>query len=417
MPLTFLVRAFALLLFATPLPLLACSGQLHIELEHAGVYALDHAAIVAAQPALADCAAADLILTQAGKDVPIRVVARGERFADGDHIEWIGQPLHGPDSWYDAFSVNNVYLLGSAPGAHARMRDVDASERGHAALQRVLHVEQENLMIRLDQTQQKPGEEPDVWQWSKLTQVDPQPFETHFDLPDLDTHVASMKLTLAFRGLSDINPPQKEKDRRPDDHFVEIAVNGRALAPIAWNGRDEVRRELEMAIASLKAHDNVLSLRVPKRALPWMPTMTAVDVVMFNWLEARYPIGGDLDSGAQPFSVRADATQALQLGYRGEGVPMLYGSDGLRRPGQAFGAGRYAFAPAAAGIELFPAIDGKFARPLALRAVADRDWRDATSGYDYLIVAHPKLIDAIRPLAAFHERRGLKVAVFDVNAV
>ncbi|MEO5561236.1 MAG: C25 family cysteine peptidase, partial [Dokdonella sp.] len=42
---------------------------------------------------------------------------------------------------------------------------------------------------------------------------------------------------------------------------------------------------------------------------------------------------------------------------------------------------------------------------------------DATSGYDYLIVAHPKLIDAIRPLAAFHERRGLKVAVFDVNAV
>ncbi|MEO5626500.1 MAG: C25 family cysteine peptidase [Dokdonella sp.] len=417
MPLTFLVRAFALLLFVAPLPLLACTGQLHIELEHAGVYALDHAAIAAAQPALADCTAADLILTQAGKDVPIRVVARGERFAEGDHIEWIGQALHGPESWYDAFSVNNVYLLGSAPGAHARMRDVDATERGHATLQRVLHVEQENLMIRLDQTQQKPGEEPDVWQWAKLTQVDPQPFETHFDLPDLDTHVASMKLSLAFRGLSDINPPLKEKDRRPDDHFVEITINGHVLAPVSWNGRDEVRRELEIAIASLKTHDNVLTLHVPKRALPWMPTMTAVDVVMFNWLEACYPIGGDLDSGAQPFSVRADATQALQLGYRGEGVPMLYGSDGLRRPGQAFDAGRYAFAPAAAGIELFPAIDGKFARPLALRAVADRDWLDATNGYDYLIVAHPKLIDAIRPLAAFHERRGLKVAVFDVNAV
>lgn len=417
MPLTLFVRAFTLFCFAVPLPLLACSGQLHIELEHAGVYALDHAAIAAAQPALADCAAADLLLTQGGKDVPIRVVTRGERFADGDHIEWIGQPLHGPESWYDAFSVNNVYLLGSAPGAHARMRDAEATERGRAALQRVLHVEQENLMIRLDQTQQKPGEEPDVWQWAKLTQVDPHPFEAHFDLPDLDAHAASMKLSLAFRGLSDIIPPLKEKDRRPDDHFVEVAVNGHALAPISWNGRDEMRRELEIAITSLKARDNVLTLHVPKRPLPWMPSMAAVDVVMFNWMESRYPIDGDLDAGAQPFSARDGASQAPQLAYRGEGVPVLYGNDGVRRTGQPLGAGRYLFAPAAAGIELFPAMDGKFARPVALRAVADRDWRDATNGYDYLIVAHPTLIDAIRPLAAFHERRGLKVAVLDVNAV
>ena len=52
-----------------------------------------------------------------------------------------------------------------------------------------------------------------------------------------------------------------------------------------------------------------------------------------------------------------------------------------------------------------------------MRAVAADDWRDAGGGHDYLIVSHPSLIDAIGPLAEFHRRNGLKVAVIDVNQV
>jgi hypothetical protein len=415
MPFKTLIRASALLLSAAPLPLFACGGQLHIELEHAGVYALDHAAIVASQPALADCAAADLVLTQGGKDVPMRVVAKGDRFAKGDHIEWIGLPLHGPESWYDAFSVNNVYLLGAAPGAHARIRDMEAADGGRARLQRLAHVEQENLMIRLDQAQQKPGEEADVWQWAKLTHVDPQPFETSFDLPDLDTRAGDVTLTLDFRGLSDVAPPIKEKASKPDDHLVDVTLNGHALAPLSWNGRDEVRRELAIAPSMLKPAGNVLTLHIPKRALPWNAAVTAVDVVMFNWMETRYPITGDLDAGAQAFSVRDGSPQSLQLAYRGAGEPVLYGSDGVRRRGKALAGGRYAFATAPADAALYPAIDGTFASPVALRPVAD--WQGSGDGFDYLIVAHSKLMDAIRPLARFHEKRGLKVAVLDVDSV
>jgi hypothetical protein len=412
-----LISALALVLFALPLPLLACSGRLHIELENAGVYTLDHADIVAAQPALADCVANDLALTQNGKEVPIRVVARADHFSDGDHIEWIGRRLHGPESWYDPFSVNNVYVLGAAPGAHMRLRDVEAGGNGRAPLERHLHIEQENLMIRLDQAQQKAGEESDVWQWAKLTQVDPQPFETHLDLPDLDARGAGVKFTLDFRGLSDLILPPKEKTAKPDDHLVEITVNGHALAPLHWNGREEVRRDLTVPVALLKAQGNVLNLRVPKRALPWDKAVIAIDVVMFNWLEARYPIAGDLDAGTLPLDVRVDASQPLQLAYRSAGTPALYGSDGVRRPGHALGNGRYAFAPAATAVELFPALDGQLAKPLELRAVIGDEWQHSGQHYDYLIVAHPRLIDAIRPLAAFHEKRGLKVAILDVNAV
>ncbi|MEP7042862.1 MAG: C25 family cysteine peptidase [Dokdonella sp.] len=417
MSLKTLFRASALVLFASPLPVLACSGRLHIELEQAGVYTLDHAAIVAAQPGLTDCAVSDLVLTQAGSEVPLRVDARGERFAEGDRIEWIGQPLHGPESWYDAYSVNNVYLLGAAPGAHARMHDAEGDGSGRAALERNLHLEQENLMIRLDQNQQKPGEESDLWQWAKLTQVDPTPFETRFDLPDLDLHGAALKLTLDFRGLSDLPPSPPGNGPKLDDHVVEAVVNGHAVSTLRWDGRDEMRRAFDVPIALLKAHENTLSLRVPKRSLATGAKTTAVDVVMFNWLEARYPLGGDLDAGALPLEVRAEATAPLQLSYRGEGVPLLYGADGVRRPGRALGGGRYAFAQAPVGIELFPALDGKLAKPLALRAVAEGDWQHPAQAYDYLIVSHPSLFDAIRPLAQFHEQRGLKVALLDINAV
>ena len=421
MPLKRLLRASALLCLLLPPPLLACSGQLHVELERAGVYALDHAAIVAAQPGLADCAAADLRLTEAGNEVPMRVVARSARFADGDHIEWIGQPLHGPQSWYDAYSVNNVYLLGSAPGAHARMRDADidahAGASDPAELGRTLHVEQENLMIRLDQSQQKPGEETDVWQWAKLTQVDPQPFAARFDLPDLDTRGVAVALTLDFRGLSTLMPPPAHPDDKPDDHLVDMSINGHALAPLHWNGRDEIRRDLDVPNKWLHAQGNTLALAVPQRALPWQKAISAVDVVMFNWLAARYPASGDLDASAASLSVRSAAQAPVHLLWKGSGAPVLYGSDGVRRPGRTLGAGRYAFAPAATGVVLFPALDGDLARPVALRAVAARDWRMGQEGYDYLIVSHARLLDAIAPLAEFHRARGLKVAVLDVDAV
>lgn len=408
-------RLVGLALAATPLSLLACEGRLHIELQQTGVYALNYDAIVAQQPGLRDCPADQLVLTGQGKEVPIRIVGDAAgRFGPGAHIEWVGHQLHGPESWFDPFSVENVYLLGAAPGAHARMTEADAAAGSRAPLERLLHLEQENLMIRLDQGQQKPGEESDVWQWAKLTHLDPKPFETSIDLPDLAPR-GEVVLTLAFRGLSDLLSPAKYDGAHPDDHTVVVDLGGKPVATLAWNGRDEVRREIKVPAAALKARGNALTLSVPKRRLPWSKTDDAIDVVMFNWVEARYPLAGDLDAGVMPFQATAEST--IELAYRGKGTPVLYGGDGTRRTGRAIGGGRFAFAAAPAGTELFPTLEGALAKPDALRPAATNDWQHPAHGYDYLIVAHPKLIDAIKPLAAFHEQRGLKVAILDVNDV
>lgn len=403
-----------LALLAAPSLALACSGRVHIELEHAGVYALDHAAIVAAQPGLADCAADDLVLTWNGEEVPLRVVAAGPRFQAGDRIEWLGRALHGPESWFDPHSVNNTYLLAASPGPHARMRDAAPAEGARASLQRRLHLEQENLMIRLDERQQKPGEEPDVWMWAKLTQVDPAPYTLDFDLPDLDAHGADTTLTLNFRGLSELRPPSQQAATKPADHRIELTLNGRRLQPLQWDGRDEVRKEITLPSAQLRASGNSLVLGVPRRKLPWDEALDVVDVVMFNWLEARYPLVGDLDAGRQALATSTDGP--LELAWQGDAAPTLYGSDGLRRPGVAAGAGRFRFAAAERGVDLFP-LAGPPLAPLVVRAVGGEAWQSAHAGYDYLIVAHGSLIEAIRPLAAFHEQRGLKVAILDIADV
>src|SRR5262249_5999243 len=149
-------------------------------------------------------------------------------------------------------------------------------------------------------------------------------------------------------------------------------------------------REIKVPASALKARGNALTLSVPKRALPWEKGGDAIDVVMFNWIEARYPLAGDLDAGVLPLQTTADG--AIELSYRGKGAPVLYGSDGTRRAGHALGGGRYAFATAARGTELLPALDGTLAKPDALRPVAATDLEHPAHGYDYLIVAHPKLI-------------------------
>jgi hypothetical protein len=411
------ILAAGLALAALPFSALACDGRLHIELQQTGVYGLDYAAIVAQQPGLADCAADRLVLTSKGKEVPIRIAGATDGvFGPSAHIEWIGRQLHGPESWFDMYAVDNAYILGAAPGDHARMVDAPADAGARAALERSLHLEQENLMIRLDQTQQEPGEEPDVWQWAKLTQIDKAPFSTPLDLPDLAAH-GDVTLTLDFRGLSGLSPDPKYKGPRPADHTVVVTINGKAVATLTWDGRNEIRRELRVPASALKARGNTLALAVPKRALPWAAGTDAVDVVMFNWIEARYAIGGDLDAGALPFKLASDG--ALDLSYRGAGAPVLYGSDGVRRPGRATGGNRYAFGVARAGVELLPTLDGRLAAPEHLRPVAKNasDWLHPAQPYDYLIVAHPKLIDSIRPLAEFHEKQGLKVAVLDIDDV
>lgn len=393
----------------------ACGGGLHIELEHGGVYGLDYAAIVAAEPALAGCAGDRLGLSSQGREVPLRVVDDGDGILGaGDRIEWVGHPLRGKEGRYNAYSVNNVYLLRVGAGTHARVSDARPEGGAVASLERTLHYEQENLMIRLDQNQQKPGDEPDVWQWAKLTHADAAPVEFGFDLPDLGGG-GDVYMKLAFRGLSQV--PLYTGRKLPADHVVRVSVNGHPAFPLEWTGRAEQTHDVALPASQFKPRGNVISLSVPKRHAPWDDKNPLVDVVMFNWAEFRFGIDGDLDAGLLPFEVATHAGKPFDAAWRGQEDLAIFGDDGIRRPAERTGDGRLRFAGAPTGVELSPAVEGRLGAPVLVRALAPGRWKDSTEGFDYLIVTHPSLREAIMPLARFHEQRGLKVAVIDVDSV
>ncbi|MEO8011933.1 MAG: hypothetical protein ABI650_09840, partial [Dokdonella sp.] len=325
--------ACVLTLAVWPMPGFACEGKLHIEIEHTGVYAINHAAIVAQQPGLANCKSEMLQMASAGVQVPIRVIDGGDgRFDAGDSIEWVGEQLQGSESWFNPFSINNVYLLGASIGKHARIRDAlpENAQAAGASLQRALHYEQENLMIRLDQSQQEPGAEPDVWQWAKITHADPAPFQFTFDLPDLDNRDGSVSLKLNFRGLS--RAPNSIGHDTIEDHATDVVINGSRIEQLVWSGRDEVTHEVRVSAKSLKARGNALTITVPKRSIPWDERNPLVDVVMFNWAEFRFGIGGDIDAGPLPLSVRDEDSKPIRLTWGAQGELVLYGLDGVRRP-------------------------------------------------------------------------------------
>src|SRR6185312_4727849 len=103
--------------------------------------------------------------------------------------------------------------------------------------------------------QMKPGEEPDVFQWAKLTPIDPKPFAFGFDLPDASLRGASIPLTLDFRGESNVLTPTKGQAKAPD-HVVAVAINGKLLQSLQWDGRGEIRRTLQVPDNLLKTADN-----------------------------------------------------------------------------------------------------------------------------------------------------------------
>ena len=338
---------------------IACSGRLHIEVQDSGVYTLDYAAIVAKQPGLADCASDELVLLNHGKEVPIRVLDTGSgRFGAGGRIEWVGLALHGRQSWYDQYSTANVYLLAAAPGGHARMRElradpVAANTAGtkSARLRRTQHFEQENLMLRLNGSEMKPGDEPDVWQWAKLTPIDAQPFSYNFDQPDVDLTKtpgdADAALTLNFRGVS--NVIAVANTTKPVDHVVEASLNGKLLARIEWDGRNEMRKVVSVAPGLLREQGNTISLRVPRRTAPSDPQNFIVDVAMFNWVEVSYPVRGNLAASAAPFAATADAP--IELNGKATTNPQLYGSDGAYRTLTPFGNDRLRAVGASANVD------------------------------------------------------------------
>lgn len=390
-----------------------------IEIADTGAYRITHEQLQGIAPELGEIPSDRLTLSSHGQARRLHIHDGGDgRFGPGDSVSFYGERLHGKQSWYDTYAVNNVYRLQIADTAANRsepaLASTEATEGGatEPGLRRHLHLEEENLQIRLSNRWVQPDEEPDLWHWAKLTQIDPEPFTAPFALPDLASR-GTVRITVGLRGLSDIRVPKGQE--KPHDHTVEVVLNDQLPRVARFETRNEYTLVIETPAEQLRETGNTLRLHVPKRMLPGKQD-ALVDVVMFDYVNIDYPIAGDLDTTPLPISIgtrRASTndTTAITLKADDAQALTLYGRDGSRQAGIKQGDS-WRFLVTAGDYQ--PVMDDGYSSPSRLRLAPPMRWRDVAEGYDYLMIGHSTLLPEARALAEHHRQNGLRVAEIDV---
>ena len=407
-----------------------------IAVKESGVYRVSYDMLIEAGLPPQPIESAALSLSNRGTSVPVWM-ADGEdgRFGPGDWFEFVGEYLAGESQYFHPYARHNIYWLGWDSQASARMTQPPPLSAAHLhgqapspQLYRTQHVEHDQLLIRLAGHEIQETPEPELWFWAKLTHIDPRPLSVVLDMSELDFHAAEpVQLHLHFRALS--NRPKRRGTKSPSalpDHRVEVALNGIPIGAGEWDGRTTYRLELPpLKVNTFQTGPNTLTLRVPSRT-PSGQTNPIVDVIMLDWIEIHYPHRGVVSNEQVQLRVAAPSSSSSSSWVRliapATSQLVAYGPHGGRIEAQ-----HAQHAALSSYQHFFPAVDG----PGTYHLVAghqlkepDSITRDQPSALlataqqaDYLIITHPRLRQAIAPLAAFHRSRGLRVAVIDVQDV
>lgn len=417
-----------------------------IYLEEPGVYSVSYGELVSQGLEARQYAPSEISLSNRGTQAPFWVEGKdGSSFGAGDRIVFVGKRLRGEYSYLDEYSAYNCYFLRFGAGAGLRGRRVggDPVTGADALGKRVHHhMEEDIVMVRFHE---RPGHPEERWYWSRMAVTDKEAFKLklgldHLKVEALDASalppvravgpgapaveqrlgeifgsegpvVRDFRLRLGFRGWSQV----RKKDPKIADHEVGVWVNGRKIGILDWDGQAPVSKEIEVPGDLLSDGNLELELKVEKRKEPGTGNLF-VDVILFNWLEVDYPRKDDFEKGQSRFAVDDHGEGGildLHLPEKEEGWLYL---DPVGRMKLGRGEQQVAL-PAGHSEDLFVVVD-QGARP-PVRLVEDRPSRLKVRDRqaDYLMVTHKSLKEAVRPLADYHRKKGLSVALIDVEDI
>ena len=415
------VLAFALLTAAT----LAAEGPpaFRIYTEKPGVYRVDHAMLAAAGLGETEVPSAGLAIENLGQPMPIWIDDGGDGvFSTGDRLEFVAEHLAGDPAYFHEHTRFNVYRLrldGEAgarmSGRRAAVADAEAPPQG---LRRALHLERDELFVRLSGHEIERSGNSELWYWAKLTHIDRQPFSVDLDFSDLDATAGTVSLRAQFRGLS----LPRRRDLGLPDHVVELSLDGEPIGEATWGGRDLHEVELEIDAERFAGGRQRLEMRVPKRR-PEGSKHRLVDALVLNWIELSFASSGLLDAGMRRFEPVAPAAGSVFELTRPEGggaATVIFTSNGQRiepevSPGPS--GQRLRFESAGGETWYFAADSRTLLPPVHVELDRPSDLTRTDRRADYLMIVHRRLRQAVEPLADFHRRRGLEVLMVDVQDV
>ena len=387
-----------------------------------GVYAVSFDDLRAVVPSLGPRPSQGIALGLRGEPVPVWVADGGDgEFGPGDHLEFLGRRLEGERTHYHEQTHLNAYRLAlAAAEAGPRMIAATAAPspegpRQWRGLAVDAHLERDRLRLRFP----SGDESPPIWYWQRLTHLDRPPFRLDLDLRDFDRAVGEpLRLEVAFRGWS--NPRRSDGD--PADHRVEAMLGETVVGVVEWNGQEAQRLEIEVPVEQVPNGRVGLRLVIPKRR-PTPEAPPKIDVVMLDWIRLAYPRKTRLDTAQERF--RIEVTEGAPIPFATEPGRhlVLYGESGIRvdRSAMTRVAGErvdlHLVDPPAAASEMLAVLDDQWLAPEAITAAHADDLLDTARQADYVMLVHPRLREAIEPLAEFHRDRGLAVAVVEIDAV
>jgi len=368
---------------------------------------------------LPSCAVADFIgadpgafrLRLKGVEVPMRVVGGGDGSFDlGDILEFYGQPHADPFTTlncgpptcaspiYEAadFTDTNVYLL-DIPGSIGRLRmgTLDGTPGGltaEANFQDTAHVEVNDRFLPL------ADQDPFYW----LPTLTSDAFTTVFrdlsvPLPGLAPVAFTAPARVRLRGVSTldfVNP----------DHKTRVTINGAGATQVTldWDGDTLVNQDTSIS-QSLLTNPTTVKVEVLADA------GISVDQVLVDYAEITYRRQFQAVSDALTFNFANQAAKFLVQGFSAPGAlaydvsRMLSGTSDTREPrlvlnGTA-GATSLTYqvaaeAPPTGSIRRFLVLGPTgYRTPDFIAPLQPNQLLDSTNEADYLIIAHPSLID------------------------
>lgn len=393
---------------APPVPLAAVAldvpatreGSYKIVVDADGVYQLTYADLRAAGLPVDSLDPRTLQLFEQGQEVAIQVIGQEDGILSaGDSILFYGRR---PPSRY---TDRNVYWLrfGEATGLRMNSRDVPPSALPSGTPWTTARYQVDRFYDSLI-----PAADGDHWYAASVT-----PWENHTASltlmpPKTDASTAYLRVRLAGR-TSDraVNP----------DHHATFKVNNHGVGEWTWDGQNAAIATLALNPAILQAGDNSVTVNLPGDTgafgeeawvdaveLDYPLQRVTGDRVAF-WGQAggrRYELGGFTRNDILLYDVR-DPQQPVQLDQA-----------------RVLGSSRYtlSFADAPAQPAAYLALTrAQIRRPAGLVADAPSSLRDTTNGADYVIITHAHFASAVRPLAAYRQAQGLRVAVIDVQDI
>jgi hypothetical protein len=364
------------------------ADRVKIGVEADGLYRLTAADL---QPTGFDLAAADLTrlrLSNRGRPVPLRVVGQGRNRA----IEFFGTAI---DTRY---TDTNVYWLdvGEGPADRLADRPVGSPTAPQTSRQATVRFEHNTVYWSKEGVVSD-----DRWYWQSLTApitvTLPFTLVRRLDGPAL--------LRAAFLGAN--------RTLQSPNHRVVVTVNGQVVGEAAWDGQTEFGFSADLPAGLLHDH-NTLTLTMP--GTPGQP-----DLALFDWFEVSFPQALIADSDRLLFDATGGSYQVT--GFSDSQIDVFDVTDPLS-PTRLSGlspvgnGANYGVAFADEGSRHYLAVGPNGAlRPAWVAPGPPVDLRTASFGADYVIITHPSLLEAIKPLADWRQSQGLRVVTVTIDQV